>query len=278
MDIPKQNTGLLIRPQDSLPIGATVEYEVRVPSGDWRPYLTTEEHQYSDNTDLMACVTFSGTNSLEIQTKQQTGAEVNYSDRYTAKNSGTTKKGNYLQYVVDSMKEGVVLEKDYPAPPNFTWDSYYTEIPKEVRDKRLKLDIKEQWIATDKGTLLYHLKHAPIQITIPEPYPNHAVCLVAIEGDTAYYFDSYPSYLKTIPLNKISSALKIVLTIKKNNMFLANDKGTVFLITGNQDKRKIGIADLNSLGLFGDEPQIPMDTMGIPEYNTIVNGKTITHK
>jgi len=226
----------------------------------------------------MACVTFSGTNSLEIQTKQQTGQEVNYSDRYTAKDSGTTHQGNWQYKVVDSMKEGVVLESDYPAPPNYTWDSYYSEIPQSVRDKRIKLDVQEQWIGVDKGTLLYHLKHAPIQITIPEPYPNHAICLVAIEGDNAIYFDSYPNYLKTIPLSKISSALKIVLTIKKNNMFLANDKGTVFVITGNQDKRKIGIADLNSLGIFGDEPQIPMDTAGIPEYNTIVNAREITHK
>jgi hypothetical protein len=62
------------------------------------------------------------------------------------------------------------------------------------------------------------------------------------------------------------------------NMQLVNDKGTVFLITGNKDKRKIGIADLNSLGLFGDEPQVLMDTSDIPEYNTIVDAKTITHK
>lgn len=53
------------------------------------------------------------------------------------------------------------------------------------------------------------------------------------------------------------------------HMQLVNDKGTVYIVTGNKDKRKIGIADLESLGLFGDEPQVPMDTSGIPEYQII---------
>ena len=38
----------------------------------------------------------------------------------------------------------------------------------------------------------------------------------------------------------------------KTPMHLANDGGTIYLVTGNKDKRKIGIADLESLGLFGD--------------------------
>lgn len=61
-------------------------------------------------------------------------------------------------------------------------------------------------------------------------------------------------------------------------MELINDNGTVYLVTGNKDKRKIGIADLKSLGLFGDEPQRVGDTTKIPQYNTIEEGTTITHK
>jgi hypothetical protein len=59
---------------------------------------------------------------------------------------------------------------------------------------------------------------------------------------------------------------------------LVNDNGTVYLVTGNKDRRKIGIADLESIGLFGDQPQVNESTAGIPEYNTIVGGKLITHK
>lgn len=61
-------------------------------------------------------------------------------------------------------------------------------------------------------------------------------------------------------------------------MQLVNDKGTVYIVTGNKDMRKIGLSDLESLGLFGDEPQVPMDTSSIPEYNTIFKGKTINQK
>lgn len=282
-DFPKQNTGLLEgqRPTDWL-VGA-INYEVRNSSGDWRDFLPTGEKQ-KDPAETMACVSFSGLNSLEIQTKHQTGADINYSDRFTAKMSGTTKQGNYLWAVADSMRlHGVVLQSVYPTPANYNWDSYYSEIPQSVKDQAIRLDIAYEFLpirqtSLDKETLAYHLKHAPLQVTVPAPYPNHAVLAIHISGNTVYYFDSYSPFLKTMDYSKITSALKIVLTINKNNMFLANDAGTVYVITGNRDKRKIGLADLQSLGLFGDEPQIPMDTSGIPTYNTIVNGKTITSK
>jgi hypothetical protein len=67
-------------------------------------------------------------------------------------------------------------------------------------------------------------------------------------------------------------------SLKGEHVKLVNDKGTRYLITGNKNKRKIGIADPASLGLFGDEPQEEMDTSKIPEYNTIVDAKVITHK
>lgn len=74
---------------------------------------------------------------------------------------------------------------------------------------------------------------------------------------------------------KIIGVIRGRLKIKITTMQLVNDKGTIYLLTGNKDRRKIGIADLESLGLFGDEPQEVMDTKGIPQYNTISKGKTI---
>ncbi len=282
---PQQNTGLIeapLRPTDY--IAGTIPFEVRNPMGDWRDYVPLEEKQYSENIDTMGCVSFSANNCLEIQTKHQTGADINYSDRYLAKMSGTTKEGNWLAKVGDTIRHnGVVLESTYPAPLNYTWNTYYYTVPQTVINGAIRLKVNYEFLpirqtALDKETLRYQLLHAPIQVVIPAPHPNHAVVLLHIKGDTAYYFDTYPPYLKTMKVSLITSALKYVLTIKKNNMFLANDAGTVYVITGNQDKRKIGLADLTSLGLFGDEPQIPMDTSGIKEYNTIVGGKTITSK
>ncbi len=61
-------------------------------------------------------------------------------------------------------------------------------------------------------------------------------------------------------------------------MQLVNDNGTVYIVAGNQDKRKIGIADQETLGLFGDESQTQMDTSDIKEYQTISKGFVINNK
>ncbi len=228
-DIPKVNTGVIEGSgTKSLYIAGTIPYEVRLQSGDWRPYLVKEEHQYSNNTDTMGCVSFSCNNDLEIQTKFLTGQEVNYSDRFLAKMSGTTPDGNWLDKVADTARNvGLVKESEWPAPANYTWSQYYASIPQEVINKAVKPDIAYEVIGADKTSLLYHLKQAPIQITIPAPHPNHAVVLVAIEGNTAYYFDTYIPALKTIDVSKISYALKIVL--KQGDImpkfFRVNDHG-----------------------------------------------------
>lgn len=282
-EFPKQNTGVLEgqRPGDWM--AGAISYEVRNPSGDWRPYLPKYEKQ-KDPLETMACVTFSGLSGCEVQTIHQTGAEVNYSDRFTAKMSNTTPQGNYQWAVADSIRlHGVVLEEVYPHIQTSNWNTYYASIPQNIINSAIKLEYAYEFLpirqtSLDKETLTYHLKHAPIQVIVPAPYPNHAVLAVHIEGDTVHYLDTYSPFLKKMRYSNITSALKGVLTINKNNMFLANDKGTVYVITGNKDKRKIGIADLTSLGLFGDEPQIPMDTSSIPKYNTIKNGKEITNK
>lgn len=283
IDFPQQNTGILLGQRRADWIGGSIPYEVRNASGDWRSFLPIGEKQRPNVTDVMACVTFSALNNLEVQYLMQMGMEINFSDRYTAKDSGTTQNGNYLYKVADSIRTGVVLESDYPAPTgNFNWNTYYQDIPADVRTKVKTYAINNEFI--DKKDLDYHLKQSPIQIIVTDTDPRHAVLAVAKEGNKVWYFDSYQPFLKnTVISNIYSSCMKYVanfsqLPVITENMFLANDKGTVYLVTGNQDKRKIGIADLKSLGLFGDEPQVQMDTSKIPEYNTIVEASKITHK
>lgn len=275
--IPKQNTGVLIgqRPEDY--VAGTLDYQVRVPSGDWRPFLVTEERQYSPYADAMDCVSESFTNVAEIQIKQQTGEEVNFSARALAKLSGTTRSGNYLYKVADEARNfGLLLEEEWPTPPNFTWESFYADIPNSILAKRKKYDIGYEWVTADKGSLEYHLKHAPIQIIITKLNPNHAVTLVAIEGDTAFYFDSYPPHLKKIKLADLyGSALKIVINAEQT-MKLVRDKGTVYMVAGVNNKVKTGIASPEVLAaLFGDEPIEDGDTSGIPQSQTASTGFVI---
>jgi hypothetical protein len=227
-DIPQSNTGVIEGSgTKSLYVAGTIPYEVRLESGDWRPYVPTGEKQYSKYADFMACVSFSDTNSLETQGKFLTGVEPNWSDRFLAKMSGTTHEGNYLDKVADTVRNiGLVKEEEWPTVGDLTWDQYYASIPQDVINKAQKLDVAYEAVSTEKFSLNYHLKQAPIQITIPEPHPNHAVLLAHLDGDTAYYFDSYAPYLKTINVSKISYALKIVLkgTSMTNSLIVQNGK------------------------------------------------------
>jgi hypothetical protein len=229
-EVPDRNLGVLLgrRPEDY--VAGTLDYEVRVPNGDWRPFLITEEKQYSHIADAMDCVSESYTNCVEIQYKHQTGSEINFSARALAKLSGTTKSGNYLYKVADEGNNGLILEHEWPTPPGFSWDTFYAPIPADVLAKRRTYDTGYEWIAPDKGSLQYHLKHAPIQIIITKANPNHAVTAVALEGDTVYYFDSYPPHLKKINIaNLYGAAMKIVINANNNMVkkFLVNDNGKI---------------------------------------------------
>jgi hypothetical protein len=278
--IPKENTGVIEgSATKDLWLAGRIPYEVRNQSGDWRPFLVKEEKQYSANVDTMGCVSFSCNNALEIQTKFLTGQEVNYSDRFLAKMSGTTHDGNYCDKVADTARNiGLVKEEEWPTVGNYNWDQYYSPIPQEVINKAVKLGIQYEGVyPLDAATLSYHLKQAPLQITIPAPHPNHAVVLVHISGNTAYYFDTYSPYLKTISVSAISYAMKIVINPKKN-MQLIRDKGTIYLVAGVNKKVKTGIASAEVLTmLFGDEPIVDGDTSSIPQSQTASTGLVI-HK
>lgn len=222
--IPKHNTGLIEGSgTKSLWVGGTIPYEVRLETGDWRPYCPTGEKQ-KDPAETMACVSFSCNNVLEIQNKFL-GVDVNYSDRFLAKMSGTTNEGNRLDVVADTARTiGLVLESEYPST-HTTWQDFYAEVPQSVKDKAVKQVILYEFQTNDVASLKKQLKQCPLQVTIPQPYPNHAVVLVHIDGTTAYYFDSYSPFIKTIAVSKISAVLKILLlktNIMTNSLIVKN--------------------------------------------------------
>lgn len=214
-----RNLGVILgrRPEDYIAGAASpIQFEERLPSGDWTPYLPSGERQSSRYADSMACVSFSAINSLETQIKFLTGAEENYSDRFLAKESGTTTYGNYLYIVADTVRKiGLPLELDWPAPPDFTWDSYYTTVPTWVKERAPrfleKYDVKYEWLPdTQFTTIMKHLKHSPIQVVIP----GHAVMSFHAQADLVKYFDTYVPYEKQYT-SPFQAALKYVLTIKQ---------------------------------------------------------------
>lgn len=210
-----KNYGVLMgyRPTDY--VAGALPLEERNPSGDWTQYVPEGEMQKTNHVDSMACVSFSALNSIETQIKFLTGEKKNFSDRFTAKMSGTTPQGNYLYKVADSIrKDGLVDEEDWATSDTFDWAQYYADIPQAVKDKGIRFlydwDIKDEDIPFDRASLKKHLVHAPIQVVIP----GHAILCINSLKDVDKIFDSYSPYLKTVPggyAGPIVYAKKIVL-------------------------------------------------------------------
>lgn len=201
------NYGIIEGKRDTDWLAGTLPYEVRNPSGDWTAYLPPGEWQRVQNTDFMACVTFSALNVLETQYKFF-GKTINFSDRFTAKVSGTTPQGNYLWAVADSIRNvGVVTEDQWPVPPNPTWDSYYSPIPQSVYDAAIRPNMRYESLPQPftRDDLKYHLKHCPLQVTTP----GHAIELFVSEHDVDRYFDSYSPFKKEYT-SPFVSAMKLV--------------------------------------------------------------------
>lgn len=211
-----KNYGVIPEIRDTDYIGGTLPYKVNNESGDWTPYVPKGENQYSNMVDSMACVSFSFLNCLETLLKHRTTQEFDFSDRFLAKMSNTTTQGNTLGIVADSYRKyGCPVETDWPKPDNFTWDTFYAEIPQEVKDKALKYNISYEWVDTDVASLQFHLKQSPLQLIIP----GHAICGIYEQDDIFKYFDTYNPYLKE-HANPPLHALKIVL----NNMNLTKEQ------------------------------------------------------
>lgn len=196
-------------------------YETRNPSGDYELWLPPGEWQANDNGDSMSCVSFGALNVIETEEKRQTGKQINYSDRWIAKMSETTRQGNYLWKVLDTIRKyGLVKEESYPSPAKYTWDEYHAEIPEPLLSKLKtegqewlkKWEVQYEWVDITPASIAKHLKHSPLIVVIP----GHLVQNWRIITSVKDIFDSYPEYKKKVPGNypEITHAMKIVLTPK----------------------------------------------------------------
>lgn len=250
-----------------------IEYQVLEESGNWLQYHGAGERQHGVYFDSMACVTFSALNSIEMQInrliiKKLLSVETlqalqnlgylndnglfNVSDRFTAKISGTTRAGNYLTKVWDSVRnDGLIPQTKYDFPndqrtPVFDWDNFYAEIDQSLKDLAPEIfkyfSFSYEWVYTNSGMtpgqkrdlILKHLKHAPLQIAAPVcrgwnegdktavPYcdinqPQHATVITKVNDDGLYLdFDSYIPYTKILASDyPILYIMKGVVEIKK---------------------------------------------------------------
>lgn len=260
---PGMNTGVRIEPlspTDWIAGGESGALRTKlIESGQYDSVLPDEETQVVFSIDVLGCVSFSALNDLEVvftyklannlltadQTKflhdegyiDPATGKVNFSDRYTAKLSGTNKQGNSLEAVADSIRSlhGLVPEKDWPAPPEMLketdsakkWDIYYSEVPQSVQDKGkrflAKFLIQREWVVIFGSTpdpisaLKTALQYGPIQIAAAVCSPwgggtdpiqgcgcttQHATLIYGYQ-DLQYWkdFDHYKSFQKKLAWN-----------------------------------------------------------------------------
>lgn len=206
------NTGVIkpeIKPTD-WKVGAESGIPYKEVCDDWTPYLPVYEPQIGTYVATQACVTFSALNCIETQLKQQ-GIDINFSDRFTAKMSGTTMTGNTLQNVLDSFrKNGWLLEEDYPFDKSregrINWDEFYKEIPQELKDKAKKnkdnanWQVNYEWFSVnncypDLEAVRVQLKQAPLQRATSYGSGvcnfEHATMVYKIDRNYIYIYDSY---------------------------------------------------------------------------------------
>lgn len=229
------STGLIIkkpRPSDWRFGGySAMDYQVLEQEGQWLDYLPIKEDQHAIEQwkfDSMACVSFSANNCLETMYKRRYSNSLNLSDRFLAKVSETTFKGNWLYKVADAIRDyGFVSEEDWPflavdrdGDGDYDWSDFYLDIPDDVKKKaRIVLesyDIHYEWVGTGtKEQVMYALRFSPLQVTLRYASQgladsngviqwdgnstDHATMLVGYKPYEYWYiFDTYSPYLKKI--------------------------------------------------------------------------------
>lgn len=233
-------------------VAGTIPYVER--TSDWAPYLPSNEPQ-SQGFDTFGCMSFSALNVIETQLNWYLASgelseahrahlegvvingKANLSDRFLAKASGTTDKGNSATIVCDTLRHmGFIGEVDYPSDWD-NWNDYYAPIPSAILSQARKAldlwDIQYEiiWSRIEDANvdiLHYHLKQAPLQLLtrvcpgwntgdVPacDPYPTqHATMCYR---DTFDILDTYSPYQKHLQVEyRVPFVMKIVITPKMN--------------------------------------------------------------
>ena len=245
------------------------------PSGIWPQPHAEDQFSHVVPRDSDACVSYSTVHVIESFIKQTLGLDIQFSERFLAKMSGTTLAGNTFENVFNTLRQyGLCLDTDWPEPTQFTWEEYYAPIPPEVIAKGQELfkyvDIGP-WKQIDLDNLAEALKDAPLVMFTPAGTPTHAREVLSV----SQVFDTYPPYVEALP-DSIYGFYQMSLT-PKNQMQLIRDNGTIFLVSSDKTS-KIGIGNADVLtNFFPTEQVVDQDTSHIPQIGTLADG-VVLHK
>ena len=193
--------------------------DILQPGRNWTSFLPVYENQSFPWGDTMSCVTFSAWNAVETMAKRRHGIDLNKSDRFTAKLSGTTATGNNFWNVAESITKlhGAVEQASWPNSGSTSFADFFKEIPQLVVDEGNKWFVGEyviqrEYVPDDIASLWEALQYGPIQVAIhaygslvngvyqrTEAQGNHAVLLyAAVENQVWKIFDHYSNTFKDL--------------------------------------------------------------------------------
>lgn len=149
--------------------------EIINPNRDWitvRPIY--RDIQNKNGFETYACTNFATNNAEEILLKYQYGIDIDYSDRWFAKKSGTSieRKGNSPHTVAEfRRKKGIILEKDWKFDESIkSAEEFYAEPPKKL-DTLASATLAEykfehEWVPTTAKALYDALQYSPLGFSV----------------------------------------------------------------------------------------------------------------
>ncbi len=225
-----------------------------VLGGQWDNYLPVVEFQNNYGYDRFACVSFSLLNCVEVKVLRVLGIERNRSDRFLAKNSGTTHQGNRFSTVFDSLAEdGCTLEAEYPDVPG-GWSEYYKAIPSDVVEKATtfadRWAMYREWVAVyKKDEIKRALEETPLQVQVqyasgdgilnPSSNKGHAVMLYGyVEGEYWKIFDHYVGERKKYAWDyEFGAILKPIMILKDNYIPMTFKQNRLYLLVEGKEQK-----------------------------------------
>jgi len=227
-----------------------IEFEDRISDTNWSLYLPEDERQKINGVETMSCVTFSAINVCETQANYLlsyhkfsdeartfflnngyiVNGKFNFSDKFIAILSETTKQGNYLTKVVDTIRKvGLIPESMLPFGNPKTWEEYHN--PSQITDEMKALGLESlkyftlqyEWVYIPemaKGETIDEL-HQKLYVQMRQAPFQFAKNGHATQGYLAVYkdkwgeFDTYNPFKKDLPwTTSIPYIMKIVFSEK----------------------------------------------------------------
>lgn len=218
------NTGLQIKPiePEHFVFGdARLGDQPVLTDGDWSSFLPIPEDQAPFGFEPMCCTTFALLNCVEIMLRQKYGATDNYSDKFLAYVSGTTKSGNDPHTVAEALRtKGDVYEADYQyTSSDNSWEKFYAVPEKWLYTKALEFiaqyNFGHSWVSpVSQQAMMNALNYSPLTAGVyaweldPQTgyYTNkqnlpaeHDVCVYGyVQGQYWKIFDSYSQECKKL--------------------------------------------------------------------------------